>query len=226
MIGRVLARLSIRFWLLVVLYGVIQAYLADDAVRAFSLSETSWLPAVVWALFMTWSPMLLWRLEQQQAYRVSAMIFSWFVFGWMGFSFLCFWLAVATDLYGWTASLAGLSAPDPRQSFSAVLALTTALWLYGFYAARHPRVERVTIRSDMLPAGFPGLRIVQISDVHLGIMVGRRRLRRLLQRVTDLEPDILVSTGDLVDGQAHYLDGLSSLFAACRPRYGKVAVTG
>jgi predicted MPP superfamily phosphohydrolase len=51
-------------------------------------------------------------------------------------------------------------------------------------------------------------------------------LTDLLAKVAELKPDVLVSTGDLVDAQAHHLDGLSSLLAAYKPRLGKIAVTG
>jgi len=115
--------------------------------------------------------------------------------------------------------------PAVRPAFLVLVLLTSALWMVGFYSARHPSVERVTIYSDKLPAG-PGLRIAQISDVHLGILIGKQRLDRILERLNELQPDILVSTGDLVDAEAHYVDGLSSRFAAYQPRYGKFAVTG
>jgi uncharacterized protein len=93
-------------------------------------------------------------------------------------------------------------------------------------AARRIRVERVRITSDKLPEGFPGLSIAQISDLHLGVMIGKQRLDHVLDRIRALDPDILISTGDLVDAQAHFLDGLSSRFATLHPRYGKFAITG
>jgi predicted MPP superfamily phosphohydrolase len=70
------------------------------------------------------------------------------------------------------------------------------------------------------------LRIVQISDVHLGLIVREERLKRILAIVKEAHPDILVSTGDLVDGEICKLNNLSGLLAEIRPRYGKYAVTG
>jgi hypothetical protein len=115
--------------------------------------------------------------------------------------------------------------PEGRRVFGFLLWLTVGVWVAGFFSARHPRVERLTIYSDKIPPG-PGLRIAQISDVHLGILIGRQRLDRILQQLTALQPDILVSTGDLVDAEAHHLDGLSERLAAYQPRYGKFAITG
>jgi hypothetical protein len=70
------------------------------------------------------------------------------------------------------------------------------------------------------------LRIVQISDVHLGLIVREDRLRTIINVVKELQPDILVSTGDLVDGQINELDGLSDLFKEINPVFGKFAITG
>ena len=47
-----------------------------------------------------------------------------------------------------------------------------------------------------------------------------------MDRVREADPDILVSTGDLVDGQMTDMDGLADMLKAVRPRYGKFAVTG
>ena len=67
---------------------------------------------------------------------------------------------------------------------------------------------------------------MQISDVHLGLIVREDRLTRILQKVKAANPDILVSTGDLVDGQVCNLNHLSDLLKEITPRYGKFAVTG
>jgi predicted MPP superfamily phosphohydrolase len=60
----------------------------------------------------------------------------------------------------------------------------------------------------------------------LGLIVRQERLRRILAKVRVAAPDILVSTGDLVDGQMDSLAGLAELFQEVTPRYGKFAVTG
>ena len=79
------------------------------------------------------------------------------------------------------------------------------------------------------PAAFgpsSPLKIVQIADVHLGDLIGARQLRRIVAQIQALDADLLVSTGDLVDGQGDHLDGLTRLFQELHPRFGKFAVTG
>jgi len=71
-----------------------------------------------------------------------------------------------------------------------------------------------------LPEGVDRIRIAQISDVHLGLIVRKERLGLILEKVKAAAPDILVSTGDLVDGQINGLEGLADMIKEINPRYG------
>jgi predicted MPP superfamily phosphohydrolase len=98
--------------------------------------------------------------------------------------------------------------------------------VYGWFEAWDIRLERVTIATAKLPPSVSRLRIVQISDVHLGLIVGDTRLRKIAALICQAEPDLIVSTGDLVDG---HLDGYAELvghFNGIHPALGKYAVTG
>jgi predicted MPP superfamily phosphohydrolase len=149
----------------------------------------------------------------------------------MGAVFLFFWIALSLELIGAVAATtgalnpAGHAATGSRTFFLAV-ALTLGVAVYGFFAARVPRVERVALTSAKLSAGRAPLRIALLSDVHLGALVGAERLRRILARVVALKPDIVLSAGDLVDGQADHLNRLAPALAALRPPLGKFAVIG
>lgn len=69
-------------------------------------------------------------------------------------------------------------------------------------------VSRVEICSPRLPAGFDGMRIVQLSDMHLGTIVSpERELTRIVDSVNALHPELVIFTGDLVNIRASELDG-------------------
>jgi uncharacterized protein len=70
------------------------------------------------------------------------------------------------------------------------------------------------------------LRIVQISDVHIGVLVRGVRLSEILRKVREASPDLVVATGDLVDGQLDRMAGAAAQLREIHPRYGKFAVTG
>jgi predicted MPP superfamily phosphohydrolase len=215
-----------RFALFFLLYGSVQFYCAAKINHGLGLTGWGRWFAYAWALAMTAGPLLVWRLERCAECQDGAMVVAWAVYGWMGFSFLFFVCGLLLDAYRGLALLGYLPRPDAATSFILLTLAASALWVWGFHSSWEPKVERIVIRSDKLPAKADGLRIVQISDVHLGLLIGRLRLAGILSQISDLNPDMLVSTGDLVDAQAHHLDGLSSLFASYHPRLGKFAITG
>jgi hypothetical protein len=97
---------------------------------------------------------------------------------------------------------------------------------YGFFEALNIRLEHITITTDKLPKNLDSLRIAQISDVHLGVLVGELRLKKILDKVKTVAPHILVSTGDLVDGRMEKKDILAGMFREIETPHGKYAVTG
>ena len=67
-------------------------------------------------------------------------------------------------------------------------------------AFRGPRIERVDIPVPGLHPDLDGFRIVQISDLHVGPNIGRRYVQRVADQTRSLNPDLVVLTGDIVDG--------------------------
>ena len=63
------------------------------------------------------------------------------------------------------------------------------------------------------------MRIVQISDVHLDLIGGKSRLKRVLRQVRGCPPDIFVSTGDLVDGRKDNMETLTDMFQSIPTKY-------
>jgi len=77
--------------------------------------------------------------------------------------------------------------------FSMLLVSGYFFWVYNF------EVKRITIESRDLPKEFDGLKIVQISDLHLGSWISTKPLKRAVEIINSLHPDIVVFTGDLVN---------------------------
>lgn len=218
------------FATIVLAYAGMQLYAVFAAYRGLALAA-SYLPLlVVWALLMTFFPFLLWRLERGGWHRLAT-AGAWFGYTWMGAVFLFFWIALALEALDAVAAATGaldpLVAPGAgSRTFWPAVALTVGVAVYGFCAARAPRIERITLNSTKLPTGRGPLRIALLSDVHLGALVGAGRLRDIVARVAALKPDIVLSAGDLVDGQADHLNRLAPLLAELRPPLGKFAVLG
>lgn len=89
------------------------------------------------------------------------------------------------------------------------------------------KVHRIKINFDELPANFEGLRIVHISDLHLGSFKSRYHiLERAVKIINHLEPHFIFFTGDLVNNHAWELKGWQSVLTKLNAKTGKYAVLG
>jgi len=87
-------------------------------------------------------------------------------------------------------------------------------------------VRRVRIPLAKLPERGDGYTIVQLTDVHIGPLLGERFSRRVVDRVNALAPDLIVLTGDLVDGRVDELRRHVAPLGDLRARDGVFSVTG
>lgn len=153
---------------------------------------------------------------------------------WMGFSFLLVLGAAGTDLVRFSLRQAGLS---PKLSLSRILyyrrllvAATIigcmAVGGYAFWEARQIGVTRIEIPLRHLPPNLDGFSVVQISDVHYGMRHENGRLSDLVRRVNELQPDLVVFTGDLVDAKVSHMEEMAGPLSGLKARHGLFAVMG
>lgn len=126
----------------------------------------------------------------------------------------------------WSSRGSGLAQVEIK--IRIILSLTGALILIvtGLYGVRNLTVERVTVPMKGLSPLYNGTTIVQISDIHLGAINGKSRLDGVVQKVNDLHGDIVVITGDLVDGTAAALGKAVQPLTDLRTKYGAFYITG
>ena len=96
-----------------------------------------------------------------------------------------------------------------------------------FRAVYRFKVHKVVIKADLLPQNFNGLRIVQISDLHLGSFNYRYHiLQRAINTINNLKPDFIFFTGDLVNNYAWELNGWENVLKTLTAQQGKYSVLG
>ena len=167
--------------------------------------------------------------------RAWAEPFVWVSFSWMGISLLLLLALLAIDL-AWLfyRMLPVTPAIDPERriflqrafGFAAVGA-TGLVSGYSFWKGLRPvAVKPLTINLGRLPQAFDGLRIVQITDLHIGPMIDGRWLGHIVDQVNDLQPDIIAVTGDLVDGSVEDLKEHVAALARLTAPHGVYFITG
>jgi hypothetical protein len=87
-------------------------------------------------------------------------------------------------------------------------------------------ISEIPVRLPRLPRTLDGLTIVQLTDLHVGPFIGRRFVERLVAQANALAPDLVVITGDLVDGTVPTLGHAVSALGGLRARFGRFFVTG
>ncbi len=144
------------------------------------------------------------RLIEAVHLETLARIIAYIGYIWMAFVFLFFFLSITFDI---TRCLYKLVGHGPSAAHLNTIAFGVAVFLaflfvvYGFFDARRIRVKNLEIHAEQALPNNGKIRIVQISDVHVGIIIREKCLQVILDRVREASPDILVSTGDLLDGE-------------------------
>ena len=101
------------------------------------------------------------------------------------------------------------------------------LFVYGMVrTAYNYKVRRLTVNLDQLPASFEGLKIVQISDMHLGSFISTEPIEKAFKIINDLNPDIILFTGDLVNSKATEAMPFKSILRTLKARLGVYSTLG
>ncbi len=93
-------------------------------------------------------------------------------------------------------------------------------------AIRIPDVRKVHITVDRLPAALDGLRLVQLSDLHASRLLQAPWIHAVVEKTNALNPDLIVITGDSVDGSTINRKPDVAPLATLKARLGVFAVTG
>ncbi len=98
--------------------------------------------------------------------------------------------------------------------------LFTAAAFWG--AQRELAIKKVSLKSDVLH----GLRIVQLSDIHIGHSLRQEFVESIVRKVKELKPHLLIITGDLVDAPSSVILNDFEAFKSLKPELGIWAVLG
>lgn len=100
--------------------------------------------------------------------------------------------------------------------------------LYGAtYGRLHYTVNKEVIVTDRIPTTFNNYRIVQLSDLHLGNFKNKTGfISDIVKQVNELNPDLIVFTGDLVNNRGNELNAYMSILSQLHAKDGVFSVLG
>ncbi|MEW6615251.1 MAG: metallophosphoesterase [Thermodesulfobacteriota bacterium] len=215
-------------------YGLVHFYIYRKIISQTDFPCIVKIAIIAFIVLMVTSPILSRTLMVKHTEGVGYILTLVSSF-WIGFVLYLFLINVGVDLINISGKLISraffgrcpaLFIPESYPTFFSIILIVMGICTYAYFEALNIGITRVSIQTSKLPENVEGLVIAQISDVHLGVLVGEKRLKKVIHIIREIEPDILFSTGDLVDGNLDSMKGLAEEFRGINPKFGKYAVTG
>lgn len=213
---------------------------AIKAVTPQNQRYKSWIYAAYWIVSVSSLVFILLQpfTKMSPAYRnpVFAIIMGLFLFKLVISLFLIFDDLRRLSLWGYDSIFQkpAVVAGADRLSRSAFLSwmglglggtLFSTL-LYGFNNKYNYQVKKVKLQYPNLPAGFKGLKLVHISDIHSGSFNDKQAVMQGVAKILKLNPDLILFTGDLVNDRATEMDEYKEVFSRLKAPLGVYSVLG
>jgi len=152
---------------------------------------------------------------------------------WMGFMLYLFLFFLLFDIVRLgihilpIKSIKDLVTPEIRVVVVKVIySFAVLLIVIGFINAQLPRANQYKFKINKALAG--SIKIVAVSDVHLGTVISKSRLNRLINQINNQNPDIVLFAGDVFDEDIRPIlnNGMGEKFTHIKSRLGVFAITG
>ena len=229
-LGRILIFFGVIFGLTLGTHYYLWARLIRDPMLPSPWRQVATVTLILLA-FSIPASMIAWRTLP----RHIAIPVSWVGYVWMGSMFLLLVLLWGGELarWSWVKYASITSVNGGRREFVAQLlaggagVFGLALSGWGVWSAVRPvEVKRVPIRLRKLPESLNGLRLVQLTDMHVGLTIGQEFVEDVVRKVNALQPDIVAITGDLIDGTVEDLGDAVAPLGKLQAGLGTYFVTG
>jgi predicted MPP superfamily phosphohydrolase len=215
------------------LYGLLHLYfyLKWRAAMPPGLSHHWTIPVIL--LLFTAMPILT-SVSARHEFSLLSILTAHVGYIWMGFLFLFLAIHLLLDLFSWLPYLGSLASviirsigyPGEMSKFVGTILMATGIMVYGLYEASHIEVRTVVLKTEKLAGNLNPLKIAQISDLHLSAVNGPGLARKIVGIIEEIQPQILVMTGDLLDRGITGEEEVVALFRNLEIPFGKYAVTG
>ena len=120
---------------------------------------------------------------------------------------------------------------NPNFSFVisiVVVALLIGVMVYGTWSGRSAKVTKYNVKIDKTAGNLKKLKVVMVSDIHLGSVVNNRRLTKMVNEINNLHPDIVLIPGDIIDSslEPFVREKMSDNFKRIKSVYGVYVCLG
>lgn len=224
----------VAFVLIVIgVYVAAHSYIYFRMKSALEPGRTFTLLLGLFFISMIFSPFII-RFAENKGFTTISTLFAYVGYTWMGIMSIMVLSLLFFDALYYISSfiLRYLNVRGEivlhlyRYAFLIAFTFSLIASAIGYFEAKNVRVNKVLIESRFLPEGISPLRVAQISDLHISQTLGAEFVSALVKRLKELDPDLIVITGDITDIDPRKNRQIVELFKSLKPRYGKYSVTG
>jgi predicted MPP superfamily phosphohydrolase len=107
-----------------------------------------------------------------------------------------------------------------------IITTGVVLTTYSFLETKWIKITHVSIESRDVPRAFDGKRIVFVSDIHHGAAMSIERVKKMVERVNNLQPDIIILGGDYISLDEQYIEPVFAELSKLKSKHGVFGVMG
>ncbi|MGV8171806.1 MAG: metallophosphoesterase [Candidatus Woesearchaeota archaeon] len=182
---------ALFFGIFIIVYYLLNNFVLSNYIKIFGIEKSIWFHIIV--ILCALSYVIAAGLESLsdtmlfRAIYVTASV-------WMGVLFLLFCTLLMYFLINVITPITS------RITGIVMLCIVLVLSIYGVVNAYTFHLKEINLYNDK----DVDMRVLQISDIHLGPINGKGYLTKIVDKVNSANPDIVLITGDLLDGRYHY----------------------
>jgi predicted MPP superfamily phosphohydrolase len=209
---------------------VLSIWAAMHAYVFWRLGSIPWIAAHVpwgWRLAAGLGFWGLYPLARMLRHRIPeplAWAFEYVASNWLGILFLLFCALLVIDVFTLGGVLWRKHGGEIR-GYSTLVALALSSIAMAL-AVRTPVVREYEVHLPGLPRERDGLVMVQVSDMHIGSLIGHQWTTRLVEQVNAMHPDVVVLVGDILDGNVDRIRPAVQALGRLKAPLGIYGVTG
>ncbi len=196
----------IFFTIVLTIYALANYYIFIRGLQALP-SDSPFRTYYIWLFWVLASTYVTGRILENIYLSTLSDILVWTGSFWLGAMLYFFLLVLFVDLLRlvnqiipfFPAVVAANMGKVRMLVFAGSVALVTLTLIGGHINTRYPRIRQLDIHINKEAGTLNNLRVVMMSDIHMGTLVGNGQLRNILDRVRSLEPDIILLAGDILD---------------------------
>lgn len=218
------ARMAIFLSIALSIWALMHVYVAHRVWRLPVLGAPHAHLVLVVALLLLWISYPLGRVLDRMGLPTASYLLELAGATWMGVVFLLLACLLVVDLLTGFGAWGKPVLPTLRAGAVGAAVLMSLIGVVQ--GLRPPVIRQLDVRLPGLPPDADGLRVVQLSDMHLGPLLGETWLGHVVDRVGAMRPDLMLVTGDLVDSDSAHVEDMLPVLRRLRAPLGTFAVTG